>query len=270
MKTISKIIVSGLLFLGSFAFAQEQSTIEDIIKEAQENSQLENLAQELLDGIGPRLVGTPQMKNAHDWAVEKYKQWGIQARNESFGTWRGWERGISHIDMLQPRVQSLRGTQLAWSPTTSKKGVTAEVITLPIVNTPEEFTSWLSNVKGKIVLISRMEPTGRPDYNWEKFATEDSFEKMKSERSEMYKDWNTNLKNAGYNSRTIVKVLEDAGAVGLVSSNWSRGFGTSKIFSARTKAIPTVSLELEDYTLLYRLAARGQKPLINITALSKQ
>lgn len=270
MKTISKIIVSGLLFLGSFAFAQEQSTIEDIIKEAQENSQLENLAQELLDGIGPRLVGTPQMKNAHDWAVEKYKQWGIQARNESFGTWRGWERGISHIDMLQPRVQSLRGTQLAWSPTTSKKGVTAEVITLPIVNTPEEFTSWLSNVKGKIVLISRMEPTGRPDYNWEKFATEDSFEKMKSERSEMYKDWNTNLKNAGYNSRTIVKVLEDAGAVGLVSSNWSRGFGTSKIFSARTKAIPTVSLELEGYTLLYRLAARGQKPLINITALSKE
>jgi Zn-dependent M28 family amino/carboxypeptidase len=29
-------------------------------------------------------------------------------------------------------------------------------------------------------------------------------------------------------------------------------------------------LELEDYTLLYRLAARGQKPVINITALSKE
>src|SRR6056300_613041 len=233
MKTISKIIVSGLLFLGSFAFAQEQSTIEDIIKEDQENSQLENLAQELLDGIGPRLVGTPQMKNAHDWAVEKYKQWGIQARNESFGNWRGWERGISHIDMLQPRVQSLRGTQLAWSPSTSKKGVTAEIIILPNVTSPEEFKSWLPNVEGKIVLISRMEPTGRPDYNWEKFATEDSFEKMKTERDSLYKKWSANLKNTGYNSRSIAKALEESGAVGLISSYWSRGFGTSKIFSAR-------------------------------------
>jgi len=270
MKTISTNISLVLLLLGTVTFAQEESIIEDILKEAEENSQLEILAQELLDGIGPRLVGTPQMKKAHDWAVEKYTQWGIEAKNESFGTWRGWERGISHIDMLQPRVQSLRGTQLAWSPSTSKKGVTAEIIILPNVTSPEEFKSWLPNVEGKIVLISRMEPTGRPDYNWEKFATEDSFEKMKTERDSLYKKWSANLKNTGYNSRSIAKALEESGAAGLISSYWSRGFGTSKIFSARTKAIPTVSLELEDYTLLYRLAARGQKPVINITALSKE
>ncbi|NNK21473.1 MAG: peptidase M28, partial [Flavobacteriaceae bacterium] len=40
-----------------------------IEKEANENSQLPQLAHELMDVIGPRLVGTPQMKNAHDWAV---------------------------------------------------------------------------------------------------------------------------------------------------------------------------------------------------------
>src|SRR6478735_7443668 len=71
--------------------------ISKIVAEATENSQLEKLAHELLDGIGPRLVGTPQMKQANDWAVEKYKSWGIAAKNEQWGEWRGWERGASHI-----------------------------------------------------------------------------------------------------------------------------------------------------------------------------
>jgi len=56
--------------------AQESNpVVEAMIKEANNNSQLESLGHELMDGIGPRLVGTPQMKNAHDWAVAKYSNW---------------------------------------------------------------------------------------------------------------------------------------------------------------------------------------------------
>jgi len=72
--------------------------------------------------------------------------------------------------MVHPRTQSLRGTQLAWNPSTSKKGVTAEVITLPTVKDEAAFKKWLPNVKDKFVLISMHQPTGRPDYNWEEFA----------------------------------------------------------------------------------------------------
>lgn len=50
-----------LLFLAINSFGQLE-TVDNIIKEATENSQLEHLAHELLDVIGPRLVGTPQMK----------------------------------------------------------------------------------------------------------------------------------------------------------------------------------------------------------------
>ncbi len=46
------------------------AVIENIVKEANENSQLEQLGHELMDVIGPRLVGTPQMKQANDWAVK--------------------------------------------------------------------------------------------------------------------------------------------------------------------------------------------------------
>lgn len=251
------------------AWSQDQSVIERIVSEANENSQLEILGQELMDGIGPRLVGTPQMKQAHDWAVDKYSQWGISAKNEAYGTWRGWERGITHIDMITPRVQSLEGTQLAWNPSTSKRGVTTEAIVLPTINNPEEFQDWLPKAKGKLVLISQPQATGRPDYNWEEFATEASFEKMKSEREIANKAWRDNMKNTGFTSRSIIKVLEEAGAAGIISSYWSKGFGVNKIFSARTKKIPTVSLSLEDYGMVYRLAARGEKPVLNIVAQSK-
>ncbi|MDA8569195.1 M20/M25/M40 family metallo-hydrolase [Flavobacteriaceae bacterium] len=251
------------------AWSQDQSVIERLVSEANENSQLEILGQELMDGIGPRLVGTPQMKQAHDWAVDKYSQWGISAKNEAYGTWRGWERGITHIDMITPRVQSLEGTQLAWNPSTSKRGVTTEAIVLPSINNPEEFQDWLPMAKGKLVLISQPQATGRPDYNWEEFATEASFEKMKSEREIANKAWRDNMKNTGFTSRSIIKVLEEAGAAGIISSYWSKGFGVNKIFSARTKKIPTVSLSLEDYGMVYRLAARGEKPVLNIVAQSK-
>ena len=270
MKEMLKYVLLLLLFISSANYAQEKDpVVEGIIKEANENSQLERLGHELMDMIGPRLVGTPQMKKANDWAVAQYAKWGIPARNEKWGEWRGWERGITHIDMVYPRIQSLDGTQLAWSPGTSKKGITAELVTLPMVKDSIEFQKWLTNIKGKIVMISMNQPTGRPDYNWEEFATKESFKKMKSERDSLTKKWYKNLSNTGYNRRTISAALEKAGAIGLVSSSWSKGFGVNKIFSARTKKIPVVDLELEDYSMLYRMVEYGKQPKIKIVAESK-
>ena len=261
-----------LLFLISFSNTSAQnSIIDDMVAEASSNSDLERLAHELLDVVGPRLVGTPQMQHASQWAIEQYKKWGIEARQEQYGTWRGWERGITHIDMISPRIQTLDGMQLAWNPSTGSAGVTAEVITLPEnVKDSLDFKQWLPNVKGKFVLVSMKQPTGRPDYNWEEFATEESFTKMKDERDSLTMSWRTNLRRTGFNRRSIIRALEDAGAAGIVASNWSRGFGVNKIFSARTKVIPTVDMELEDYTMLYRMVEYGDKPILKIVAESKE
>jgi Iap family predicted aminopeptidase len=248
---------------------EKNKVIEDIINEANNNSQLETLGHELMDDIGPRLVGTPQMQQAHDWAVSKYKSWGIQAENQQWGEWKSWERGITHIDMVHPRVQTLSGTQLAWSPGTSKKGVTAECIILPEIKDSLSFQKWLPTVKGKFVMVAMKQPTGRPDYNWEEWATPESFEKMKSERDAQTKKWNENIRKSGYNSRSIITALENAGAAGIVDSYWSKAFGANKIFGARTKKIPTVDIQLEDYTMLYRMVEHGDKPKIHVLAQSK-
>ena len=183
-----------LILAQNLIYAQSKDPIvQGIIKEASENSQLKKLAQELTDGIGPRLVGTPQMKQAHDWAVSKYQSWGISAKNEQWGEWRGWERGITHIDLVHPRVESLEGMQLAWSPSTSGKAVTAETIILADVADSIAFQNWLPAVKGKFVMISMEQPTGRDDKNWEEFATKESFEKMKVERSKASADWRNRM-----------------------------------------------------------------------------
>ncbi|HRN48791.1 MAG TPA: hypothetical protein PKW69_12215, partial [Niabella sp.] len=55
--------------------------VQKMLDEETNNSQLKQIAHELLDKIGPRLVGSPKMQQANDWAVAKYKSWGIDARN---------------------------------------------------------------------------------------------------------------------------------------------------------------------------------------------
>ena len=261
-----------LLLPSAYLIAQEknESVISAIVQEGTQNSQLETLAHELTDGIGPRLIGSPQMQKANDWAVGKYKSWGIPAHNEKWGQWRGWERGITHIDMIVPWVRSLEGTQLAWSPSTKGKTVTADVIILPYVADSAAFQKWLPVVKGKFVMISMNQPTGRPDYNWDEFGTKQSVEKMKADRNALTQAWRQRIANTGFTTRTLPVALENAGAVGIVTSNWSNGFGVDKIFGAYTHKVPTVDIALEDYGLLFRLAENGTIPKISIRADSKE
>jgi carboxypeptidase Q len=250
--------------------APKDPVVEAIIKEATENSQLEKLGHELMDGIGPRLVGSPKMQQAHDWAVAKYTQWGITARNEKWGEWRGWERGVSHIDMTSPWVKSLAGTQLAWSPSTKGKTVSGDVVILPDFTDSLAFQKWLPTVKGKFVMISMNQPTGRNDDNWEEFGTKESFEKMKKDRTTQTEAWTERIKKTGKTNATLPVALENAGAAGIVMCYWSRWSGSNKIFSARTKKVPTIDLMLEDYGLLYRLTESGKPTKISVRADSKE
>jgi Zn-dependent M28 family amino/carboxypeptidase len=118
-------------------------------------------------------------------------------------------------------------------------------------------------------MISMQQPTGRPEYNWEEFATEKSLGKMKELRESESQAWRERINKTGYGRRTLPVALEEAGAVGIVMSNWSQGFGVNKIFQAYTKKIPTVDIGMEDYGLLYRMVEYGDKPQIKVVAESE-
>src|SRR5690606_12000986 len=171
MKGRLKLTVFLLLFSATIYGQDKKKVIQDIVQEANDNSQLESLAYALTDLIGPRLVGTPQMQKAHDWAVVTYENWGIDVRNEQWGSWRGWERGVTHIDLIHPRVVSLEGMQLAWSPATQDGPKTGGLVIIPELEDSAAFKKWLPQVKDKFVLVSMMQPSGRPDYNLKEYAT---------------------------------------------------------------------------------------------------
>jgi carboxypeptidase Q len=172
--------------------------------------------------------------------------------------------------MVHPRVVSLEGMQLAWSQPTPADGVTAGLVIIPDLENAEAFRNWLPAVDGKFVMISMNQPTGRPDYNWEEFATEESFEKMKTHRDSLTSAWSDRLRKTGLNNQDLARALEDAGAVGIVQSQWSRGFGVNKIFGANTAKVPTIDISLEDYGMLYRMVERGADPQIRVRAESKE
>jgi hypothetical protein len=270
-NTVLFVLLSYSLLTTASVKAQNKDSVlvQQMVNEANTNSPLTRWAYELMDVIGPRLTGTPQLQQAQDWLLKKYSDMGITARNEKWGEWRGWNRGITHIDLVHPRVRTLEGTQLAWSPTTNGKTVTAETIIIPDVADSLAFRQWLSNVKGKFVLVSMMQPTGRPDYNWQEFATPQSFEKMKKEREASTEAWRKRLKKTGLSDSALHQALENAGAVGIIQSLWSNGFGVNKIFGAKTRKVPTIDLALEDYGMLYRMTEAGDKPRISVFADSK-
>ncbi|WP_080779534.1 M20/M25/M40 family metallo-hydrolase [Chryseobacterium phocaeense] len=276
MKINNFFVVPAVVLAAQFSWAQvkvdPKEKLDPIVKsfvdEINNNSQLENMAYELLDRIGPRLVGTPEMLAANEWSAEKLRSWGVESNLQQFGTWKGWQRGITHVDMVYPRVKSLAATQLAWSPAT-KKAIEAEVIVLPKVSSKAEFDAWLPAAKGKIVLMAQYQKIGRSDEQIKEFATTELYEKLKAEKEQAGKDFRDYVKNIGYDNNTLPEALEKAGAAGIAISNWTGIMGANRIFGAKTSKIPMIDIDIEDYGMLYRMAEKGTKPKIRLEAQSK-
>ncbi|CAN5689512.1 hypothetical protein BH23GEM6_BH23GEM6_05460 [soil metagenome] len=246
-------------------FVTPEPVLESIWREGMERSDLPRLAQALTDSVGPRLNASPEHLAGNNWLIAQYRSWGIEAANQPYGTWRRWRRGVSHIDLLEPRVRSLEGMLLAWSPGT-RRPVTAGVVTVPNFRTQAEFTAWLPQVRGRFVAVSFPQPTCRPDANWQQYATPPSYERMRAERSRAAAAWDSSLAATGFTGADLHRRLEQAGAAGILTSNWPNAWGVTRIFNGRTERIPTVDLSCEDYGLVARLAQNGQSPRLRINA----
>jgi len=275
------VALAAIALLVPAAHAQEIPTlgvptndpvIKRIYQEGMQRSQASRLAQVLMDSIGPRLTGSPANRAANDWLVRTYGSWGITARNEKYGTWRDWTRGQSRVELTQPRVRTLEATQLAWSPATPTGGLTGEVVNLPVYGATLDsagFARWLGTVRGKFVLVSFPQPTCRPDASWQQWATPTTFQSMQAERDTAMRHWRQRLTAMGMSARTLASQLDAAGAAGVLTNSWSRGWGVDKIFSARTSRAPSFDVSCEDYSLLARLAQNNQHPVVHAVAESK-
>ena len=234
-----------------------------------DSSQVYELAQPLLDSIGPRLTGSPAIRSGNDWLVARYREWGIPAKNEQYGTWRAWRRGITHFDLLSPRVRTLEAMMLAWSAPTKGK-VEGKVIILPDVADSAAFRAWLPAAKGNFVLVSYPQPTCRPDSNFKQNALPATWDSLQATRKRGREEWAARVQRTGATSGdALSSALADAGAAGVVTSLWSQGWGVDKIFGTRATKAPVVDVSCEDYGLLFRLADRKQSPVVRLETQSE-
>jgi hypothetical protein len=268
MKSLFAVAI-GLIALPAAAqsFGTDDPVLRAIWAEGMTRSQAEPLMQALLDSIGPRLTGSPGQRAANDWAVARYTAWGVPARNEQYGTWRGWRRGITHVDLIAPRVRTLEATMMAWSPGTPRgRPVEGPVVLLPDLPDSAAYAQWMRSVRGAFVGISYPEPTCRPQENWATWAGAQAATALFRERQQASQAWNARLGRTGYDLRTLPVALEQAGAAGVLSSRWSLGWGVNKVFNARTLRVPQLDVGCEDYGLLARLAGRDQGPRLRVAA----
>jgi carboxypeptidase Q len=254
-------------------FTTPNPVLQRIWQEGITNSRIEAYAQALLDSVGPRLTGTPGHKRGNDWLVAVYNSLGITARNEQYGTWKGWRRGITHVDLLTPRVRSLEGMMLAWSPgTPGGRPVEADVVILPEFADSTQFVAWLPQARGKFVLVSMPQPSCRADLSWRQGtdSTSGVFQRFQQARTEATQRWNRRVQSTGYSlalgTGTLGKRLEAAEVAGVIASRWSNGWGVNQVFNSINERAPSIDLSCEDYGLVYRLAENGDQPRLRVTA----
>jgi carboxypeptidase Q len=266
---MAALIVAPLATSHAQTLPSTDSTIARIWAIGIDSSPLLRLSAQLFDSIGPRLTGTPSLRRANDWLVATYRSFGIAARNEQYGTWRGWRRGHSHIDLVAPRVRSLEGTMLAYSPGTGGQDLAAATVILPRFADSASFVRWLPHARGKLVLVSAPQPTCRPREDWDRNATPTSKVRMDSLRAATTREWDgTNLRGTGYSlARGTGELgirLEKGGAAGIITSTPSGGWGTFQINETYNKRAPAIALSCEDYGLIFRLTANSHHPILRV------
>ncbi len=237
------------------------AVLNRIMDEGMNRSQAMRLAQQLMDSLGQRMTGSPQSDAAQDWAVKTYQSWGVTARKERYGTWLGWKRGVSHVDLISPRVRSLEATALSYSPG-MRRPAEGEVIAYPAdITTPEQFEAWLPNVRGKFFLMSVPRLSCRSPQQWNEFGTPEERERVNAEQQAMQTAWNQ-LNVAMSGGRSVWLKLRDAGALGVFTSQWSNYPGINKVFGSPQQTLPSFAVGCEDYGLLFRMSRNNQGPRV--------
>lgn len=118
-----------LLVLASIATAPAQQTSRKaalqtarakIMKEGRKNNQAMKHLDELVNGIGPRLTSSDNLTEACEWAVEKFKSFGIDnAHMVEWGTFPvGFNRGTLKGMMTRPEKIEFELTTRCWMPGT--------------------------------------------------------------------------------------------------------------------------------------------------------
>lgn len=263
------------------AWEAEQPTVEKIDLDAymrirdegMQHGRVMQFASALVDGIGPRLTGSPNMAKANEWTKETLSKIGLEnAHLEDWGEFgMGWQQINSWARLISPDPEPLWIQAAPWSPAT-KGAVSGEAILVDI-QTKEDIDKYKGKLAGKIVLFGA--PRAVPDLDQPLFRRYTDAELKEMESYPAPRAGGPAFNPAALLERArlradALKVMTDEGVAAIItpSRDGNLGGGTGIIFDdnganlvrgAQTAAnavkIPNGVMTVENYGRLSRLLA---------------
>jgi carboxypeptidase Q len=238
----------------AFAAADAQ-----ILSEIRDHSEaMENL-EYLSDEIGPRLTGSPQLKEANDWTAAKFREYGLtNVKLEPWTIAHSWTRGTARARIVSPAEHPLTIASAGWSLGTN--GPVRGPLVYFDAKTKEGFARFHGKLKGAIVIYQEPEslsPPRRENPNAPLLRPMQAPPPVKGQPAEPSPfaalQEMGRARNEFFKQEGVAVVLRDSNKPhGLLNMT---GIGGEKFDIG---AIPTAFITGEGYRMLYRMEKHGK------------
>jgi hypothetical protein len=133
-----------------------------IRQEGLQHSQAMRFATSLADGVGARLMGSPNLRKAYDWAQDQLRDLGMSdVHLEDMGEFGlSWRQDNAWMRMSAPDSMVFVAQAGPWS--ISSQGVREGEAVAVELTSPADFDRYRGKLAGKIVLLGPMRPVPQP------------------------------------------------------------------------------------------------------------
>jgi hypothetical protein len=243
-----------------------------IREEGLQHSHVMDYAGGLVDGIGPRLTGSPNMAKANAWTRDQLTKMGcVNAHLEDWGEFgMGWQQLNTWVRMTEPDTAVFVAQATPWSPSTNGP-VTAQAVSV-VVNESSDMAKYKGKLSGKIVLLGAMRDVPVPEKPFfERYSDKDLKEleslPLESDQAAIQARNERAIKRYKLLSELVpFLAAEKVVAVIVPSRDGVDGGGTGMIFDDNVAALsrmpyhrdtavpfPVVVAQIESYGRVFRL-----------------
>jgi carboxypeptidase Q len=140
-------------------------SLDHLKKQALEQPAAYRILQQLSDGIGPRLTGSPQESRAGQWALRTMRAIGLQnVHSESWQLEAGWKRGYARAELVEPFLQELAIVSHGWTGSSPRGPSVADVVQVDSDHLADEAGRNSSKWTGKALFIAPKHSTPEGAY----------------------------------------------------------------------------------------------------------
>jgi Zn-dependent M28 family amino/carboxypeptidase len=232
------------------------ATDAQILKEVSDHSEAMANLEYLSDNIGPRLTGSPLLKQANDWTATKMKEYGLtNVHLEPWTIAHSWTRGTASARIVAPATHPLTIASLGWAPGTN--GAVSGPVVYVDAKTKEDYEKYRGKLKGAIVIYQEpasLSPPRQEDVNGEYVRAMQMPPRQKGDPAAPPSPFfaAARMRREFFKQEGVAAALIDSGKPhGLLNMT---GIGGEKF---DVGAIPTAFVTGEGYRMIFRMLKRG-------------